>query len=646
MKTTGTDTIQRKLTKVILLVCATSLLLVSATFVAFYTVRAWKSTVAQTLGTCRLIAENSRASLDFESPGDAQENLNGLALQPEFLEAAIYDKHGVLFAAFTRAGATQSHRSATLRNGHALEGSDLVMFEPITHDGTQIGTIYVRRECSDIQNQVLIFGAVGLGAMFIVLGVAYALARKLQGPITDPILKLAQAATMVAERKDFSTRVQKTAEDEIGVLFDGFNAMLSEIENRDSQLEKHRQELESRVAARTIDLKFSEARYRMLFESNPLPMWVYDIDTRRFLAVNESAVNHYGYTRAEFLSMTVDVARAAEDMIIHYRADGSVIQVETVGHSLMFEDRPARLISVNDVTARKKAETDLKTANEKLIDVSRRAGMAEVATGVLHNVGNVLNSVNVAATIIAERTQSLRVESLSRAANLIDENGGKPEFFASAQGRAVPNFLKKLADHFGTQRDFLCGEIESLTRNVEHIKQIVSMQQSYATTAGVVGPVEVGDLISDSLKLVAGSLGRHKIEVTQDIRHHAILHTDRHRVLQIIVNLLRNAAQAMRNTEAEKRITITVDCDEQTVRIAVSDKGCGISGENLTRIFNHGFTTKTDGHGFGLHGGALAAKELGGSLIATSNGPGTGATFTLELPLQPITHHETSPCTQ
>jgi C4-dicarboxylate-specific signal transduction histidine kinase len=628
------QTIQRKLTRVILVVCTTCILLVGVTFGMFHTQRMWNSMIGQTRSLCTMVAENTKAALEFESPGDARNTLNGLAAQDEFREAAIYDKAGSVFASYTRGDVKNPQWPAMPGDGHQLIDSDLVMFVPILHDDARVGTVYVRRESKEIREQLMLYLVLGTGVMSLALALAYFLARKLQGPITRPILDLARTATAIAETNDFSTRVMKRSDDEIGTLFEGFNTMLSELQKRDCELEQYRHELETRVEARTNELRISEARYRMLFESNPLPMWVYDLETRRFLAVNESAVNHYGYSRQQFLSMTVADARSEEDAETHYQCNGNAIFVETLGHLLSFENRPARLVSVNDITARKKAEAALKAANDKLLDASRRAGMAEVATGVLHNVGNVLNSVNVAATIIAERTQGLRVESLARAATLISEKGCKPEFYNTDQGRAVPGFLKKLADHFGAQRDFLNSEIQALTRNVEHIKQIVAMQQSYATTGGILGPVDARELIADSLKLVSASFGRHNIEVVHDYEQSVTFQTDKHRVIQILVNLFRNAAQAMRTVHHEKRITISILREDKRARICVSDTGSGISQEHLTRIFNHGFTTKPDGHGFGLHSGALAAKELGGSLVAESDGQGTGARFILELPLK------------
>jgi len=109
---------------------------------------------------------------------------------------------------------------------------------------------------------------------------------------------------------------------------------------------------------------------------------------------------------------------------------------------------------------------------------------------------------------------------------------------------------------------------------------------------------------------------------------------DKHKLRQILVNLICNAKNACdESVRAEKVLTVRVAHPQGRLQISVSDNGVGIAQENLTRIFNHGFTTRKDGHGFGLHSGALAAKEMGGALLAESDGPGKGARFTVDFPV-------------
>jgi signal transduction histidine kinase len=123
------------------------------------------------------------------------------------------------------------------------------------------------------------------------------------------------------------------------------------------------------------------------------------------------------------------------------------------------------------------------------------------------------------------------------------------------------------------------------------------------------------------------------VEVVREFENVPPMNVDKHKLLQILVNLVRNAKYACQESErVDKQMTVRVANGDGRIKISVIDNGVGIPPENLTRIFNHGFTTRKDGHGFGLHSGALAAKEIGGSLNVHSDGPGQGAAFTLELP--------------
>ena len=174
-----------------------------------------------------------------------------------------------------------------------------------------------------------------------------------------------------------------------------------------------------------------------------------------------------------------------------------------------------------------------------------------------------------------------------------------------------------------------------MRQNIEHIKEIVTMQQSYATVSGVHEIVNIRDLVEDSLRMNSGALDRHGVKLVRDFQEVPAINVDKHKVLQILVNFVRNAKYACDESgRKDKQVTVRIARDKDTVKISVVDNGVGITPENLTRIFAHGFTTRKDGHGFGLHSGALAAKEMGGSVSVHSDGPGLGATFTLELPTQ------------
>jgi ligand-binding sensor domain-containing protein/signal transduction histidine kinase len=290
----------------------------------------------------------------------------------------------------------------------------------------------------------------------------------------------------------------------------------------------------------------------------------------------------------------------------------------------------------HEIEERERMQQEVLRTHQKLLEVSRLAGMSEIASNVLHNVGNVLNSVNVSATLVMENVQKSRVTNLAKITSMLQEHeqdlGG---FITSdAKGRQVPGYLTSLSKQLLEDRELTLKELESLRENVEHIKEIVSMQQNYAKVYGVKEIVSVPSLVEDSLRINVGAMGRHGVTIIRDFQDVPPINADKHKILQILINLLSNAKHACTESEnADKKLTLRVFNGNGTLKVSVTDNGVGIPPENLTRIFSHGFTTRADGHGFGLHGSALAAKEMGGSLSVHSDGAGRGATFTLELPV-------------
>jgi signal transduction histidine kinase len=290
-----------------------------------------------------------------------------------------------------------------------------------------------------------------------------------------------------------------------------------------------------------------------------------------------------------------------------------------------------------EIGERQRMESEVARTHQELLIASRQAGMAEVATSVLHNVGNVLNSVNVSASLVADRIRTSKVGNIARTAELIDEHAlDLPDFLTrDPKGRQLPQYLGRLAKHLGSEQSAILSELDSLRKNVEHIKGIVVMQQNYAKVFGSSEPVKPTELVDDALRMHSGALVRHEVRVVREYEENLPQITvDKHKLLQILVNLISNAKKACdESPQPQKLLTVRVANGEGVLRISVIDNGVGIPAENLTRIFNHGFTTRKDGHGFGLHSGALAAKEMGGALVVQSDGQGKGAQFTIELPV-------------
>ena len=290
-----------------------------------------------------------------------------------------------------------------------------------------------------------------------------------------------------------------------------------------------------------------------------------------------------------------------------------------------------------EVEARKRALDRLSEAQQRLILASRQAGMAEVATGILHNVGNILNSVNVSATIISDSLQRLRIGKFTKAVELLGEHGSNLPVFLTEdpRGRALPGYLQQLAGSMAQTEQTLYSEVKSLSKQIDHVKSVVAWQQGYARSSGFYESLNLVELMEDAIQINQGGYERHAIEVVREYGSLPPITSDRHKILQILINLLANAKQALAASKAaSKRVVLRIYArDDGQVCFEVSDTGVGIPPENLERIFSLGFTTKINGHGFGLHSGANSAKEMGGRLFATSKGTGCGSTFILELPV-------------
>ncbi len=300
-----------------------------------------------------------------------------------------------------------------------------------------------------------------------------------------------------------------------------------------------------------------------------------------------------------------------------------------------------------DITPMKEAERKLDVIHKDLVRASRVAGMAEVATSVLHNVGNVLNNVNVAATVILDRLNKFKINRLTEIAKLLqDRKNDLPNFLTTdPRGTQIADFLTLLSENLEEERGALRSEIDQLVLKIDHIKQIVAMQQNYAKIAGVVEKTPLVDIVDDAINIHSGAYVRHDIKITREFEASPVAFVDRHKVLQILGNLLSNAKYACDGSpKQEKLVSVRVqELPGKFARITVTDNGMGISKENLGRIFGQGFTTRKEGHGFGLHSCVIAAKEIGGTLTVHSDGPDLGAVFTLEMPLSEAEENAAKP---
>jgi len=591
-----------------------------------------------------VIANNSTAAVIYKDAKTGSELISSLQAEPAVVTACLASLDGSVFARFGQAENTENLSRFPPPGKFAFTGRQALYTQSIELEKKRVGTLYLRLDYWQTFVELLhLYGLVILGVMLASVSLAVLLSGRLQRIITDPVLDLARAAQAVGEHKDYSLRVRANERgDELGQLTRSFNEMLGRIQTQNQ------------------DLKESRDRFEVLVNSVDGIVWESGADLR-FTFVSRQSERILGYTPEQWLANPNfwrehlhpnDAARALksyrdcaarEKPYSHeYRmiaADGRavwicesvVVQLGKDGQSLL-----ARGI-FQDITQQKLAAEELAKLNRQLVDTSRQAGMAEVATGVLHNVGNVLNSVNVSCTLLLDAARRSEVANLPKVAAMLEAQKGRLAEFLSQdpKGKLIPVYLCSLAPLLMEEQASTLKELSGLRDKIDHIKEIVAMQQSYATVSGVIQTLAITELVEDAIKLNTGALTRHGVQVERQFKEVPPVATDKHKVLQILLNLIRNAKYACDEGGVEpKVITLRVHCPgPERVRVQVVDNGVGIPPENLTRIFFHGFTTRKGGHGFGLHSGANAAKEIGGVLTAHSDGPGKGAVFTLELPL-------------
>lgn len=557
MKLLRDSSIKAKLSLLGMLTAATALVMACLLFVVD-DLSANKAAMVQHVSTlAEVLGGNCAAALTFNDPKAADDILASLRYEPMIQVASVFDRRGERFASYQAAGRTavQIPVEATVRSGYRFEPDGaLQIVTTIRGSEGAVGTVVLKAGMAQLDARYRQQTHTALTVLVVSLALAFLLSSWLQKFVSVPIMTLASTAEHISQKRDFSIRVKRAGNDEIGTLYTAFNRMLDRIEQGEAELSRSHDELEARVQDRTARL--SEAN---------------------------SILSH-------------------------------------------------------EVAERKKAEQELRALQSQHIDAAHRAGMAEIATSVLHNVGNVLNSINVSATLIRDKLRNSGVDDLKSATDLLSAHVADAGAFLSSdpQGKHLTRFMMQLSQKMSTDHAVIDTEIKSLTENVEHTKSIVALQQSYAGISGMHEHFALAGLVDDAIRINKQSVDRHKIQIVKDFDHVPLLLAEKQKVLQILVNLISNAKYAVIASEQPVRlITVRVTrAGAERVCIEVIDTGVGIPPENLTRIFSHGFTTRVDGHGFGLHSAANLARELGGLLTAKSAGTGRGATFTLEIPIK------------
>ncbi len=446
------------------------------------------------------------------------------------------------------------------------------------------------------------------------------------------------------------------------------------IRRRADELERHNLELERRVAERTAALAERSAELTKSYEALRVSKYFYHslVESLPQIIARKDGAGRYTYVNSAFGALVrqapeaiigkadrdlypPEVAEKSREDDLRIMQTGQPMEHETIVEQegggkrylhvrkVPLYDEEKRPIGVQvlswDMTVFRETEEKLKDAQRELIETSRLAGIAEMATGVLHNIGNALNSVNTSADVVEQRIRELRVPSVGRVAQLLQEQKDRLlDFFTTdPRGAQLPNYLEKLTENLEGDCDDALDEISALQRGIEHIKEIVAAQQDHARVSAAAEEIQPSELIEYALNITRGVLSSQAINVVREFMPVPAVRVQRQKALQILVNLIRNAKDSVVAADlVQKQVTLGMRVSPAgAVQLYVTDNGGGIAAEDLTRIFGFGYTTKKDGHGFGLHSSALAAREMGGSLRAESPGRGKGATFIFELPAVP-----------
>ena len=326
--------------------------------------------------------------------------------------------------------------------------------------------------------------------------------------------------------------------------------------------------------------------------------------------------------------------------LINYRKDGQPywadIEIQPVFNH---RNRLSKFVAIQkDVTAIKRVQEEKEAVQRQLVLASREAGKAEIAAGVIHNVGNVLNSTNVSVEVIGELLADSHLPLLEQAHELIDQNRSRLAQFVSEdpQGQLLPDFLHQIFLAARKDQQEIGRELAAIQSSVEHIKQIVASHQNLAMQGSLQMECDLREIVEQCLTSQGSRIQTAQAELKLQVDAAPVLQADPHLLMQILVNLIANAADAVQAAQTGPgRIRVHLYRFGGMACVSIEDNGIGILPEDQGHLFQFGFTTKKQGHGFGLHSSSIAARQLGGSLEVFSEGRNRGARFVLQLPMHP-----------
>ncbi len=275
-----------------------------------------------------------------------------------------------------------------------------------------------------------------------------------------------------------------------------------------------------------------------------------------------------------------------------------------------------------------------KTKNE-LVTISREAGRAEFATDVIHNIGNALNSININTDTLRSQMKDLQIPVIKKITELFEINKDNLEKLITKDsvGKKIPDIINQFYEYLKEVQKLTIKDLKEIKKDIQHIQNIIANQQSHAKNILVMEVYSPIEIMDEAIRMNRRTMGRYNISITKKYSAVSDIKTDKHKLLQVLTNLVSNAKQSFEKQNRENRnITCFIRKQNYILEFEVKDNGIGIYKENITKIFTHGFTTRKDGHGFGLHNSANNVKQLDGELLVRSDGIGKGASFIVKIP--------------
>jgi PAS domain S-box-containing protein len=612
--------VKRKLISIVFMSAGAALLFAMVTLAVQQWVVARTEMVSNMGSHAEIISSNSTSAMLFDDPGAAAQTMGALATMDEVESAVIYRKDGKLFASYLRSGqAPPPLVKIPEGDGHSFRAMHMDLFHPIVYDGAQIGTIHIHATMARLYTRIFRNMTILLAAMLGGMGVAWVLVARLHPIITSPISELAELMERVSSEKNYALRVRPAGKDELGALGAEFNDMLAQVQSRDVELARYREHLEAEVAQRTARL--TEAQ-RIAHVGN----WEWDVVDNSMdwsdeiyrifgFALQQSGASYEAFLQAvhpeDRQTVNNEVRTALEQGRI-YSIDHRILLPDgTVRHvheqAEVFRNDAGRAVkmlgTIQDITESKLVEEKIRKLNEEL------------------------------ETKVQERTQQLleaqeelvRNEKLAVLGQVAGSVGHELRNPLAVMSNAVYFLQTVLADADETTREYLNIIKDEITGSERIVSDLLDSVRTKPPQPKAVGVREVIGQTLDKLTIPASVFV--KLDIPEAL---PALRVDVMQIHQVFRNLISNGMEAMPDG-GTLIISAVENRQDKNISISVRDSGIGITEEQLGKLFQPLFTTKSRGIGLGL----VVVKNLtqaNGGTVKVESEVGKGSVFSVTLP--------------